>query len=422
MTSANAVADVGQLGLLGALVGCAYAVGGAVAGARRGSQKLVRSALAVAHASTALVVFASAILWFGIMSNDYSIKYVQRTSDATMPWYYKVSSFWGGLDGSIMWWVLLLAVFSSVAVHLNRQRHRELIPYVTAVLFTVVGFFLFFIIFEKRPFDIFLTAAPQLGKGMNPLLQNPYMATHPPSLYLGFVSATVPFAFAIAALITGNLDDSWIHSTRRWMLVSWYFLSQGLILGMLWSYEELGWGGYWAWDAVENAALIPWFTATAFLHSIVIQERRGMLKVWNVSLVIVTFILTIVGTFLTRSGVVQSVHAFGQDHELAVIFLCFIATITVFSFGWVIYRLPLLSARNELDSWLSREFAFLVNNWILLSAAFFVLVATIFPSLSEAVTGERITVGPPFFNRWMTPIGLVLLFLSGSGPLIAWRK
>ncbi len=422
MTSTNAVADIGQLGLLGALVACAYAVGGSVAGARRGSQRLVRSALAAAHAATALVVFASAILWFGILVNDYSIKYVQRTSDATMPWYYKVSSFWGGLDGSIMWWVLLLAVFSSVAIFLNRQKHRELIPYVTAVLFTVVGFFLFFIIYEKRPFDVYLTEAPALGKGMNPLLQNPYMATHPPSLYLGFVSATVPFAFGIAALITGNLDDSWIHSTRRWMLVSWYFLSQGLILGMLWSYEELGWGGYWAWDAVENAALIPWFTATAFLHSIVIQERRGMLKVWNVCLVIITFILTIVGTFLTRSGVVASVHAFGQDHELAVIFLCFIGAITVFSFGWVIYRLPLLSARNELDSWLSREFAFLINNWILLSAAFFVLVATLFPSISEGITGERITVGPPFFNKWMTPIGLVLLFLTGTGPLIAWRK
>jgi cytochrome c-type biogenesis protein CcmF len=339
-----------------------------------------------------------------------------------MPWYYKLTSFWGGLDGSIMWWVLLLAVFASIAIHVNRVKHKELIPYVTAVLFTVVGFFLFLILFEKRPFDVFLTEAPKMGRGLNPLLQNPYMATHPPSLYLGFVSATVPFAFGLAALITGNLDDSWLQSTRRWVLVSWYFLSQGLVLGSLWAYEELGWGGYWGWDPVENAGFLPWLTSTAFLHSIMIQERRGMLKVWNVCLVITTFLLTIVGTFMTRSGIVQSVHAFGQDNELAIIFGCFIAVIMIFSFGFVIYRLPLLRSRNELDSWVSREFAFLVNNWILLSAAFFVLIATLFPTISEAITGERITVGPPFFNKWMTPIGLILLFLTGVGPLIAWRK
>ncbi len=248
------------------------------------------------------------------------------------------------------------------------------------------------------------------------------MATHPPSLYLGFVSATVPFAFGIAALITGNLDDSWLASTRRWVLVSWYFLAQGLVLGSLWAYEELGWGGYWGWDPVENAGFLPWLTSTAFLHSIMVQERRGMMKVWNVSLVIITFLLTMIGTFMTRSGVVQSVHAFGQDTELAIIFLCFISFVIIFSFGYVIYRLPLLRGRNDLDSWLSREFVFLLNNWILLSAAFFILFATLFPTLSEWIVGERITVGPPFFIQWMTPIGLMLLFLTGVGPLIAWRK
>jgi cytochrome c-type biogenesis protein CcmF len=285
-----------------------------------------------------------------------------------------------------------------------------------------VGFFLFLIIYEKRPFDIFLTEAPKMGKGMNPLLQNPYMATHPPSLYLGFVSATVPFAFGMAALITGNLDDSWIQSCRRWTLVSWYFLSQGLILGALWAYEELGWGGYWGWDPVENAGFLPWLTSTAFLHSIMIQERRGMLKVWNVCLVITTFLLTIFGTFMTRSGIVQSVHAFGQDTELAIIFGCFIALTIIFCFGYVIYRLPLLRSREELDSWVSREFSFLLNNWVLLSAALFILTATLFPTLSEWLAKERVTVGPPFFNKWMAPIGLVLLFLTGVGPLIAWRR
>jgi cytochrome c-type biogenesis protein CcmF len=418
----NPVATLGLAGLLLSLVATALTVGASVAGARRGSRKLIRAGILSAYTTTALITLSSAVMFFLLLSNDFTVKYVQRHSDASMPWYYQLTAFWGGLDGSIMWWVLLLALFSAVAIHVNRERHRELIPYVTAVLFTIVGFFLVLIVFDKRPFDLFLTEAPRMGKGMNPLLQNPYMATHPPSLYLGFVSATVPFAFGVAALITGNLDDTWITSTRRWVIISWYFLSQGLVLGSLWAYEELGWGGYWGWDPVENAGFLPWLTATAFLHSIMIQERRGMLKVWNVSLVILTFVLTMIGTFMTRSGIVQSVHAFGQDTRLAIIFVSFIGFILIFSFGYVIYRLPLLRGRNELESWLSREFMFLLNNWILLSAAFFVLVATLFPTISEALTKERITVGPPFFTQWMAPIGLVLLFLTGVGPLIAWRK
>src|SRR4051794_15231294 len=271
----NPVASLGSAALLLSLVATAYTVASSVAGARRGSRKMINSGIYGAYGTTALVTFSSAIMFFLLLSNDYSIKYVQRHSDASMPWFYKLTAFWGGLDGSIMWWVLLLALFASVAIYVNRDRHRELIPWVTAILFSVVGFFLMLIIFEKRPFDIFLTEAPRTGRGMNPLLQNPYMATHPPSLYLGFVSATVPFAFGLAALITGNLDDSWIASTRRWVILSWYFLTQGLVLGSLWAYEELGWGGYWGWDPVENAGFLPWFTSTAFLHSIMIQERRG---------------------------------------------------------------------------------------------------------------------------------------------------
>ena len=418
----NPLASAGHYGLLTGMVASVYAVMASVAGARRGERRLERSGLYASYASTALVAFSSAVMFFLLLSNDYSVKYVQMHSDASMPWVYKLTSFWGGLDGSIMWWALLLCGFASLAIYLNRERHKELLPYVIAVLYTVVAFFLLLIIFEKRPFDVWLTEAPKIGKGLNPLLQNPYMATHPPSLYIGFVAATVPFAFGLAALITGNLDDAWLASTRRWMMVSWYFLSQGLILGSLWAYEELGWGGYWGWDPVENAGFLPWLTATAFLHSIMIQERRGMMKVWNVSLVIVTFILTMIGTFMTRSGIVQSVHAFGQDTELAIIFLIFITSVLIFSFGMVIYRLPLLRSRNEFDSWMSREFSFLVNNWVLLSAAFFVLIATLFPTLSESVMGERITVGAPFFTKWMAPIGLILLFLTGVGPLIAWRR
>jgi cytochrome c-type biogenesis protein CcmF len=248
------------------------------------------------------------------------------------------------------------------------------------------------------------------------------MAIHPPSLYVGFVGMTIPFAFGMAALMTGHLDDSWLRAVRRWTMISWLFLSFGLTLGMIWAYEELGWGGYWGWDPVENAGLLPWFTATAFLHSVMVQERRSMLKIWNVSLVIVTFFLTIFGTFMTRSGVVQSVHAFGEDKQLAWMFTIFMIAILVISFGFVIYRMPLLRARHGLDSWASREAAFLMNNWILLFAALFVLFATMFPTLSEALTGERLTVGPPFFNKWMAPIGLILLFLTGVGPLLAWRK
>jgi cytochrome c-type biogenesis protein CcmF len=322
-----------------------------------------------------------------------------------------------------MFWVFLLSVFGSIAVFVNRERYRELIPYVVATTSTVQMFFLYLMVVHKNPFRTFLTSVPTEGTGLNPLLQNYWMAIHPPSLYTGFVGMTIPFAFCIAALITGHLDDSWLRAVRRWTMFSWLFLTFGLTLGMIWAYEELGWGGYWAWDPVENAGLLPWFTATAFLHSVMVQERRSMLKIWNVSLVIVTFFLTIFGTFMTRSGVVQSVHAFGEDRVLAWLFTMFMIAILTFSFGLVIYRMPLLRARtNELDSWVSREAAFLVNNWILLFSAFFVLFATMFPTLSEAVTGTRITVAGPFYNKWMAPIGLVLLFLTGAGPLLAWRK
>jgi cytochrome c-type biogenesis protein CcmF len=290
------------------------------------------------------------------------------------------------------------------------------------VLMVIADFFLFVIIFYKNPFATFIGEVPTTGKGLNPLLQNAYMVTHPPSLYTGFVGMSIPFAFGLAALISGQLDDAWLVSVRRWTLGAWFFLSMGLTLGMLWAYEELGWGGFWAWDPVENAGFLPWLTATAFLHSIMIQERRGMLKIWNVTLIILTFFLTIFGTFMTRSGIVQSVHAFGQDTQLAWIFTVFMILILIVSFGFVIKRIPELRARATFESWLSREAAFTLNNWILLLAAFFVLFATMFPTLSEALTGQRITVGPPFFNKWMVPIGLSLLFLTGVGPLIAWRK
>ena len=416
------MATLGYTVLLATFVVCAYAAAVSVAGARRGSRRLIESGIGAFHMVTALMVMASVLMIHAFVTDDFSIRYVSRYSDSVQPLFFKITSYWGGLDGSIMFWVFLLACFGSLAVHVNRDRHRELIPYVVAVISGVQMFFLFLMIIHNNPFNTYLTQVPPDGNGLNPLLQNFYMVIHPPSLYIGFVGMTIPFAFAMAALITGHLDDAWLRAVRRWTMFAWIFLSFGLTLGMIWAYEELGWGGFWGWDPVENAGALPWFTATAFFHSVMVQERRSMLRVWNMTLVILTFFLTIFGTFMTRSGVVQSVHSFGDNPELAMMFSIFMVVILVFSFGLVIYRLPLLRASNELDSWVSREAVFLVNNWILLFSAFFILFATMFPTLSEALTGERITIGPPFFNRWMVPIGLTLLLLTGVGPLLAWRK
>lgn len=416
------MAALGSLLLALTFVFAAYAAAASVAGARRRSHRLVESGVGAFYAVAALLTVASGVMIYAFVSGDYSIKYVQRYSDSIQPLFYKITSYWGGLDGSVMFWVFLMSVFGSVAVFVNRERHRELIPYVVAVLAVTEMFFIFLMLVHNNPFDTFLTEAPTDGRGLNPLLQNFYMAIHPPTMYLGFTGLSIPFAFGMAALITGHLDDSWLRAVRRWTMFSWFFLSLGLTLGMIWAYEELGWGGFWGWDPVENAGALPWFTATAFLHSVMVQERRGMLRVWNVTLVILTFLLTIFQTFMTRSGIVQSVHAFGEDPELGRMFIIFMISTAVFGFGWVIYRLPMLKARNELESWASREGAFLANNWILLFSAFFILFATMFPTITEAISGERLTVGPPFFNKWMTPVGLILLFLTGVGPLLAWKK
>jgi len=416
------MASLGSFLILAAFVLASGAFAASIAGSRRGHRALVEGGIGLFHTVTAITGVISAVIIHAFVVGDFSIKYVQRYSDSAQPLFYKLASYWGGLDGSLMFWVTLLAIFGSIAVYRNRDSQRILIPWVVAVISLVEMFFLFLMVVHNNPFETYLTATPVAGAGLSPLLQNFYMAIHPPMLYLGFVGMTIPFAFGMAALATGQLDDSWLRAVRSWTMVAWLLLTVGLSLGALWAYEELGWGGYWGWDPVENAGLLPWFTATAFLHSVIVQERRGMLKVWNVALVIVTFFLTIFGTFMTRSGVVQSVHSFGENRELAWLFTGFMLITLTLSFGLVIYRLPLLRARNELDSLVSREAAFLANNWVLLFAAFFVLFATMFPTLSEAVTGQRLTVAAPFFNKWLTPVGLILLFLTGVGPLLAWRK
>jgi cytochrome c-type biogenesis protein CcmF len=416
------IAAFGSIVLLFAFLIAAYAAGSGLVGNAQHRRRLVTSSVYALYAFFALMMLASALMIYAFVTHDYTIKYVAHYSDVAMPLWYKITAYWGGLDGSLMFWVAVLSAFAAVSVRVNHERHRDMIGYVVAVIMLAQIFFLGILIYNKNPFATFLTTPPPDGKGLNPLLQNYWMVIHPPSLYLGFVAATVPFAFGIASLASGRLDDQWLDSVRSWMLICWFFLSFGLILGGRWAYEELGWGGYWAWDPVENAGLLPWFTASAFLHSSLIQKQRGMLKVWNAVLVILTFFLTIFGTFMTRSGVVQSVHAFGEDNELAMLFILFMAVIFIVPFGLLIYRLPRLRSSSTFESFISREYAFLVNNWILLACALFVLFATMFPTLSEAIDGERVTVGPEFFNKWMTPLGLVLLFLAGAAPLLAWRR
>ncbi|HLT37995.1 MAG TPA: cytochrome c-type biogenesis CcmF C-terminal domain-containing protein, partial [Enhygromyxa sp.] len=403
---------------------CLTSIALAMIGAHRKSARLIEGSVQATYAVAALASFASSLIIYAFLADDFSIQYVHHTSDSAMPLFYKITAFWGGLDGSMLFWVLLLSLFSALAVRANRRRHEEMIPHVVWLLGIINLFFVGLLIFVKNPFEPFILEQQLAGsaKGLNPLLQNAYMVIHPPSLYLGYVSLAVPYAFGMAAVITGQVDSAWQQSVRRWTLFSWTFLTLGLILGGLWAYEELGWGGYWAWDPVENAGLIPWFTATAFLHSIQIQERRGMLKRWNVSLVILSFWLSIVGTFMTRSGVVRSVHAFGKDPQLAWIFGVFLIVILVGSFAAVIWRWALLRSRAELESPLSREFAFLLNNWVLLAMAFFVLGSTMWPTFSEWFFDERITIRESHFNHYMVPAGLALLLLMGVGPLLAWRR
>jgi cytochrome c-type biogenesis protein CcmF len=383
---------------------------------------LVLSAERSIYAVAFLLAVASAGVIAAFVGDKFQYWYVANYSNRELQTFYKVAGLWAGQRGSLLFWALLLSGFSSVAVFTNRHKNREFMPYVAGVLQGILTFFLVVLLFAKvNPFEL-LGFTPANGQGLNPQLQNYWMTIHPPMLYLGFTSFAIPFAFGMAALMSGRLDARWIHLTRRWILVSWMFLTIGIILGMRWAYEELGWGGYWFWDPVENASLLPWLAATAFLHSIQIQENRGMLKVWNMSLVVLTFLLTIFATFLTRSGLIESVHAFAENTQIAYIFLAFLLSVTAGGVILILYRLPSLQTENKIESFLSRESAFLFNNLILLGAAFAVFWGTLFPLISEAITGQKIAVGPPFFEKVNFPIGLVLLALVGIGPVIAWRR
>jgi cytochrome c-type biogenesis protein CcmF len=411
---------IGQLALALALIVAFYSIVANVIGARRGIPALVASARHAVWAVCAMVTVAIAALWISLFHSDFSLEYVASYSSSTLPTFYKITSLWGGQQGSLLLWTWLLTIFTAITAFQHRRRNPDLAPYALAVLAGIAIFFLLMLNFVTRPFDM-LAAIPAEGQDLNPLLQNYWMAIHPPSLYTGYVSASVPFAFGAAALITGRLDDSWIRSTRRWAIFSWFFLTLGNLFGARWAYEVLGWGGYWAWDPVENAAFMPWLVMTAYLHSVMIQERKDMLKVWNLVLIGMAFGLTLFGTFLTRSGVISSVHSFTAS-GLGPYFLTFLLAVTALYTVLLLTRVKSLRTSAEFESYLSREAAFLFNNLVLVGIAFAVFWGTLFPVLSEAVRGVKITVGPPFFNKVNAPLALALIFLMGVGPLIAWRR
>ncbi len=414
--------DIGHFSLASAWILSVYGLVAGVIGAKRRNLSLRSSAANSVYAMAFFTIAALIALGVSFMSHDYRYTYVWQHSNNSMPALYRISAVWGGMDGSMLLWAGMMAFFSALVVYRSEIVERELVAWVVPVLSGATSFFLFVVAFLTNPFRFNPGGlVPPDGNGLNPLLQNPSMLIHPPCLYAGFTGFVVPFAFSLAALLSGRLSDHWILVTRRWTLVAWAFLTTGIILGGNWAYIELGWGGFWAWDPVENASFLPWLTATAYLHSVMVQERRGMLKIWNVSLSAVTYLLTVFGTFLTRSGIVQSVHAFAET-DVGWVFLAYLAALIVLSMVLIIYRWQLLRPEHSLESFFSREAVFLFNNLLLLGIAFAVFWGVMFPVLSEAFSGDKSVVGPPYFNRVTVPLFLSLLFFMGVGPLLSWRR
>ncbi|MFN8388847.1 MAG: heme lyase CcmF/NrfE family subunit [Bdellovibrionota bacterium] len=414
--------DFGHFALISCWLTSLYGFIGGVVGARRNNAALIRSAANAVYLTCLFAVLSFGSLAGAFINHDYHYLYVWQTSNNDMPWYYLISAVWGGMDGSMLLWATLTTVFAALVVRRYSVVPRDLSKWVTPVLSAASNFFLLVVVFLTNPFRVVPpNAMIDDGNGLNPLLQNPSMLIHPPMLYSGFTGFLVPAAFCLAALFSGTLGDQWIRLTRRWTLVAWAFLTCGIILGGNWAYIELGWGGFWAWDPVENASFLPWLTGTAFLHSVMVQERKGMLKVWNVSLSVMTYVLSVFGTFLTRSGVVQSVHAFAET-DVGWIFLVYIGVVVLTTLVLVYKRWGELRPERRLESFLSREAAFLFNNLALLGICFATFWGVMFPVFSEWATGEKSVVGPPFFNAVNVPLFLILIFLMGVGPLIAWRR
>lgn len=416
---------LGAFSLLIAFCLAIYSFLGSIVGALKKRPFLIISSQRAIYGVFILLTVASGILVYALLTSDFRFAYVAARSNRAMPAVYKFAAWWGGQEGSLLLWSWLLSLYAAIVVWTNRRKMRDMMPWVHATLMSTQIFFLMLNVFVEPPFNVLAVGkgvtAVQDGQGLNPLLQYWTMAIHPPTLYLGYVGFIVPFAFAVGSLITRQPGDAWIHTTRRWSLITWLFQSCGILLGAGWAYAVLGWGGYWGWDPVENASLLPWITATAFLHSVMMQEKKGMMKIWNMVLVSSTFLLCIFGTFLTRSGIVSSVHAFAQS-SLGNWFVGFLAIGVLFVTVLILRRLDYLRSEAQLESVISRESSFLFNNLILLASCFAVLWGTLFPVLTEAVMGEKVTVGAPFFNKVNIPIGLFLLFLTGVGPLIAWRR
>src|SRR5579859_874501 len=414
------MAPLGLACLLLALALCLYGIGAAIYGVRTGQPQFTDSARRSVYALAGVLTAAMAVLEVAFLRNDFSFNTVAATSSRTTPELYRAAAVWASQEGSLLLWAWLMSLWSSLAVFLTRRRMREVAAYATAVMLGLSGFFVSLMIFYANPFYT-TKPAPGEGVGLDPLLRFPTMIIHPPMLYSGYTLCTIPFAFGVGALIARRVDSEWIAVIRRFAFAAWLFLGIGILLGARWSYAELGWGGYWGWDAVENASLMPWLTGTAFLHSLMIQEKRGMLKVWNVSLVLATGTLAIMGTFLVRSGILNSIHAFGGA-TLGVPFLVLISILIAGSVYLVTSRAGMLRSEHRLDSLVSREAAVLANNIVLVGLCFVIFWGTYFPLISEALTGREASVGPPWFDRYTVPLALILVLLSGIGPVIAWRR
>jgi cytochrome c-type biogenesis protein CcmF len=412
--------DLGAIAVMLALVFAVYAIAASVAEARTGLTALRQSATRAVLMVAAFLGVAALALIASFVTHDFGVAYVAAHSSRSMPWYYTTAAFYGGQEGSLLYWALMLALFSALAVSRARRVPAGMMPYVAATLMTIELFFLVLLVFVASPFTR-LRFAPSDGTGLNPLLMDTGMLVHPPMLLLGYMSFSVPFAFAVAAMITGRLDAGWLRAIRRWMLAAWSIQTVGLLLGMWWAYHVLGWGGYWGWDPVENAALMPWLTATAFLHSSMVQERRGALKVWNLGLVLASFALAIFGTFEVRSGLISSVHSFAYS-SIGPFFLGFLAVVLAVSVGLCLWRLPHLRPEHEFESVVSREGSFLLNNLLLVAITFATFWGTIFPLISAAVRNQQMTVGPPFYQQVNGPLFFLVIVVMGLGPLLAWRR
>jgi cytochrome c-type biogenesis protein CcmF len=414
------LAQLGQGTLILALALSIFGIGLCVYGERRRMPQLTDAGVRALIGVALLVSIAALVLLTAFVTHDFSLAYVSGRSSSDMPLYFVISAFYGGQEGSLLFWTWVVSVIGAAAFYRSRNRFPTLVPYATATLLATIGFLLFVLAFVATPFSV-NEIAPSEGRGLNPLLRDPGMLVHPPMLLTGFATLAIPFAITVSALITGQMTTDWLRFVRRWALVSWAVLSAGLFLGGWWAYHVLGWGGYWAWDPVENVALLPWLTLTAFVHSVMVQERRGMLKTWNVGLLLASFLLSIFGTFIVRSGLISSVHAFALS-DIGPYFLSFLAVMVVGSTALLIWRLPLLKAENTFESVWSRESGFLLNNLVFTGIAFATLWGTIYPLITELFRGTAITVGAPFYNQVNGPLLVLLLALMGLGPLLAWRR